>query len=141
MSGTAAKKRSIAAQKAERLVHVNALIKTISDYGRRFFYSEKNNVVAKLSIWRDGHIYFIDDYTLKAVYTAYHGRWSGFSHGGTLRSLIEALANYVRTGNRLSIDWIGPERMCITDGNIWGYAPDEIAKCRAEALNNPAVLP
>jgi hypothetical protein len=129
--------RATKAQKAERLEHVNALIKIISDHGRRFFYNEQNNHVARMLIGPKGHLYFQDDYTGKAIYVAYQGRWSGFSHGGTLKALVERLAEYVRTGSCLSIDWIGPERF--DQSNIWGYSEDEIAKCRSAALVNSAV--
>lgn len=128
-----------AAAKAERLAHVNDLIKTISDYGRRFFYDKASGRVASMLIGPKGHLFFRDDYTGKAIYVAYQGRWNGFSHGGTLKGLVERLAEYVRTGNRLPIDWIGPERF--DQSNIWGYADDEITACRAAALTNPAVLP
>ena len=126
-------------EKHARLAHVNDLIRTISKYGRRFFYYKDKDRVAEMLISSSGHLYFLDDYTCELVYVAYSGRWRGFSHGGTLRGLIEALANYVRTGEQLSIGWIGPERLRITDGNIWGYDPDEMAKCRAEAVLNPAI--
>lgn len=132
-------KRATAAEKAERLVHVNALIKTISDHGRRFFYNEKDDRVARMLIGAKGHLYFVDDYSCTLIYVAYQGRWKGFSHGGTLKSLVERLADYVRKGDRLPIDWIGPERF--NQSNIWGYAADAMAKCRAEALLNPAVKP
>lgn len=130
-------KRATAELKVERLAHVNDLIKTISDHGRRFFYNERNNRVARMLMGPRGHLYFQDDYTGKAIYVAYQGHWRGFSHGGTLKSLVERLAAYVRTGDCLSIDWIGPERF--DQSNIWGYAPDAIARCRAAALSNPAV--
>jgi hypothetical protein len=129
--------RATTAKKTDRLAHVNDLIKTISDYGRRFFYNKERDRVARMLIGPKGHLYFQDDYTGKAIYVAYQGRWSGFSHGGTLKTLVEALANYVRTGQQLSIGWIGPERF--DDSNIWGYAEDEMAKCRAAALTNPAI--
>ncbi len=128
-------------EKFQRMLHANALIETISKYGRRFFYFDKKDRVAHFSLAPSGHIYFWDDYTGKDIYTAYSGRWNGFSHGGTLRSLVEAMSHYIRTGKPLDIGWIGPERMRITDGNIWGYSQDEMAKCRAEALLNPAIKP
>lgn len=132
-------KRATTVQKVKRLEHVNALIETISLYGRRFFCHKESTRVAQMRISTKGHIYFLDDYTQKLVYVAYEGHWRGFSHGGTLKELVRRMADYVRTGDRIEIDWIGPERMRITDGNIWGYAEDEMAKCRAEALLNPAV--
>lgn len=126
-------------EKHARLRHVNDLIFTISKYGRRFFYCDKFDREAGMSISEHGHIYFHDDYTGKAIYVAYRHHWSGFSHGGTLKELVKAMAHYIRTGDQLSIGWIGPERRNITDGNIWGYAPDEMEKCRTEAMRNPAI--
>jgi hypothetical protein len=123
--------------KHERVAEVNALIKTISDYGRRFFFNERSNRVAHMFIGHRGHLYFVDDYSGVPIYVAYSGRWSRFSHGGTLRNLVDELANYVRTGAQLSIGWIGPERF--DDSNIWGYAAEEMAKCRAEAAKSPVI--
>jgi len=130
---------AIREEKFERLRHINELIRTISKYGRRFFYYDKCDRTASMSIAPSGHIYFWDDYTDQAVYVAYRYRWSGFSHGGTLKELVKAMAHYIRTGDKLDIDWIGPDRRNITDGNIWGYAPEEMEKCRAEAMLNPAI--
>lgn len=130
-------KRTIKEEKLARLEHVNALIETISKYGRRFFYNEKNNCVASMMVSKTGHIWFQDDYTRKMVYVAYTGRWRGFSHGGTLKALIERLAEYVRYGKKIEVDWIGPERF--DDSNIWGYSQEQMALCRAEALLNPII--
>lgn len=127
------------ADKAARLTEANKLIRIISTYGRRFFYNEENNCVAEMLIGPRGHIFFIDDYSRKLIYVAHSGRWPGWSHGGTLRDLVKALANYVRTGEQLSIFWISPGRF--DDSNIWGYAPDEMTKCRAEALTCAAIKP
>lgn len=123
--------------KHERITEANKLIETISSYGRRFFYNERNDRVAYMLIGPRGHIYFVDDYSGKAIYVAYNGRWNGWSHGGTLRDLVKELANYVRTGEQLSPNWIGPQRF--NDSNIWGYAEDEMAKCRAEAAKSPVI--
>jgi hypothetical protein len=128
---------SAASEKAARVAKVNHLVRVISTYGRRFFYNARHNRVAEMVIGKGGHLYFIDDYTGKPIYVAYDGRWSGWSHGGTLRDLVKALAEYVRTGNQLSISWIGPERF--DDSNIWGYAESEMAKCRAAALTTGVI--
>jgi hypothetical protein len=120
-------------QKIARLEQANALITVISTYGRRFFYDAKQNRVARIEIGKGGHLYLIDDYTGHPVYIAYNGEWSGFSHGGTLRDLVKRLAEYVRTGKQLHPHWIGPKRHS-DDSNIWGYAADEMEKCRAAAL-------
>lgn len=130
-----------AKERRERLEEANGLIKIISDYGRRFFYNQQRGSVARFCTNARGQIYFVDDYSGKAIYVAYKGRWQGFTHGGTLRNLVEALSYYIRTGHRLSIDWIGPERRRITDGNIWGYEPGEMARCREAALKTKAIRP
>lgn len=123
--------------KAARVAQVNALITVISTYGRRFFYNATHKRVAQMVMGKGGHMYFVDDYTGKAVYVAYNGHWSGFSHGGTLRDLVKRLADYVRTGEPLAMHWIGPQRF--DDSNIWGYAADELTKCRAAALGTGAI--
>lgn len=124
-------------EKTNRLEHVNALIKTISTYGRRFFYNKRFDRVAHMLIGPKGHLYFVDDYSGKPIYVAYNGHWDGWSHGGTLRDLVKELASYIRTGKQLSRHWIGPERF--DDSNIWGYAEDEMIKCRAEAFLSPVL--
>ncbi|WP_323142772.1 hypothetical protein [Massilia phyllosphaerae] len=126
-----------AEQKAARVAEVNKLLKSISNFGRRFFYSKQHDRVASMMIGKTGHVYFVDDYSGKPIYTAYQGHWRGFSHGGTLKSLVQALAEYIRTGKQLSMDWIGPERF--DQSNIWGYAADEMAKCRAEVALSPVI--
>lgn len=130
-----------ASERADRLLEANHLIKIISDFGRRFFYNQTHDRVAKFAIGEKGHLFFVDDYTGKSIYIAYKHRWSGFSHGGTMRDLVRALGDYIRTGDRLSIGWIGPERRQITDGNIWGYPEDQMALCRAAALTTKAIRP
>lgn len=125
--------------KQQRLDEVNRLIKIISTYGRRFFYCQSKDRVAHMSLGPRGHIYFHDDYTGKAIYTAYRHRWSGFSHGGTMRDLVCALSEYIRSGKQLSMHWIGPERHNLTDGNIWGYAADQMELCRAEAMKTSVI--
>lgn len=125
--------------KRQRVLQINELINTMAKYGRRFFYNEKFDRVAKMAVTDRGQIFWIDDYTGKAIYVAYSGHWRGFSHGGTLRDLVLRFADYIRTGKQLSIWFIGPERTGLTNGNIWGYSDEEIKKCRSEALLNPAV--
>lgn len=127
------------AEKHQRALHINDLIETISKYGRRFFYNSKFDRIAGMAVNQRGQIFFFDDYTGKAIYVAYSGRWRGFSHGGTMRDLVLRFADYIRTGKQLGIWFIGPERIRLTDGNIWGYSAEEMGKCRSEALLNPAV--
>jgi hypothetical protein len=54
-----------------------------------------------------------------------------------VNALIKTISDYVRTGEQLGIGWIWPQRF--NDSNIWGYAEDEMSKCRAEAVKSPVI--
>lgn len=117
----------------QRLEAANAFIKAISDCGRRFFYNKDSGDVAYLELGKRGHVFFIDDYTKKRVYTHYKYRWSGFTHGGTLRGLIKSLREFVKRGHLLNADYFQPE---YPNGfrNPWGYG-DDILKVRQAAID------
>ena len=73
-------------------------------------------------------------YTGKRVFThetVWGGRWRGFSHGGTLRSLVEAFRDYICTGKQLHPGYLGPERF--DDSNIWGYDEAGMKAVREQA--------
>jgi hypothetical protein len=120
--------------KADRLAHANALIKTISDHGRRFFYNARTGEVGKLELDTRGRVWWIDDYRNARIYTAYNGRWRGFSHGGTMRDLICALRNYIQRGELLHPEYIAP---AMSYGDMWGYGVDAAKAVRAEAHKLP----
>lgn len=127
--------------KQDRLNHANQLVQVIAKHGRRFFYSAEKNRTAEFKLDERGRVWFVDDYTGKTIFThqcGLHSRWRGFTHGGTLRALVEAIRDYIMHGEKLSIGWLGPERS-FTNGNIWGYEPDQMAACRAEALMLPII--
>ena len=144
--------------KSERLEHANQLIRVIADHGRRFFFYAGSNVYnphtkttafvpanryAYLEI-RWGRVYFIDDYSERAVYThhpTFGNRWRGFSRGGTLRDLVEDMRDYVMNGKQIARWKIAPERIRVTDGNIWGYSTEEAEKVRALAYALPIIEP
>ncbi|VVQ17331.1 hypothetical protein PS914_05997 [Pseudomonas fluorescens] len=110
------------ALKRQRAEQVNQAIRIIADHGRRFFYSQAEDRYASMEVDRRGKVWLIDDYTGKRVFThetVWGGRWRGFSHGGTLRSLVEAFRDYICTGDQLNPGYLGPERF--DDSNIWGY--------------------
>ena len=122
--------------KFERLDQVNDVIRAISNHGRRFFWNEKNKRVAEMLIGPRGHLFFRDDYSGELVYIAYKHNWRKFSHGGTLRQLVEGFADYIRTGDTLHPGNIGLEREW-TDGDVWGYGADAIAAVKAELIDSP----
>lgn len=122
------------AEKIERLAHANALIKVISDHGRRFFWNERDQRVASLEMDERGKIWWVDDHRGARVYThktTITSRWQGFSHGGTLRSLVEYMRDYVVHGRQIPRWQIATPRLS-GDDNIWGYS-QEAAKAVREA--------
>ena len=58
----------------------------------------------------------------------------GFSHGGTLRSLIEAMRDYIRFGTPIHPEIIAP---AMSYGDMWGYGAEAAAAVRAEAHQLP----
>lgn len=125
--------------KAERLRHANELISAISRHGRRFFYNHENNRTAHFRIKLDGRLYFRDDYTDTLIYTAYRGRWRYFSHGGNMRRLVDDLATYIRTGERIWRGHFGPWPGWRAGGDLWFYGPADMAALRQEIDGNPAL--
>ena len=124
------------ALKQRRTEQVNQAIRVIADHGRRFFYSQAINRYASIEVDARGKVWFIDDYSGKRIFThptTFGGRWKGFSHGGTLRNLVEAFRDYICTGEQLHLGYLGLERQNITDGNIWGYDDTSMQAVREKA--------
>jgi hypothetical protein len=119
--------------KQQRVEHVNLAIRIIADHGRRFFYCPTSNRYASMEVDQRGKVWFVDDYTGKRIFThetVWGSRWRGFSHGGTLRALVECFRDYIRTGQPLSPFYLGPERNNLSNGNIWGYEPEAMLAVR-----------
>lgn len=123
-----------AERKPDRLAQANALIAVIASNGRRFFRHKDR--IAHMEL-RAGRIYFVDDFSGKAIYThktSFGNRWRGFSHGGTMRSLVEHLRDYITTGQLLP-RWIIAPPYSSQPGDIWGYgAAAESVRSEAWAL-------
>ena len=131
----------VSKEKQARLDHANQLIQIISSHGRRFFFSEKQQRTASLIMALNGRIWFVDDYTGKAIYThktGFNHNWRGFSHGGTLRTLVEMMRDYVSKGVQIPAYYLGCERS-FTNGNIWGYSPEEMQAVREKAALLPII--
>lgn len=126
--------RTTLRSKEQRAEHVNQVIRIIADHGRRFFYSQAVNRYASMEVDQRGKVWFVDDYSGKRVFThetVWGGRWRGFSHGGTLRRLVEEFRDYIRTGVPMNPLWLGQERF--DDSNIWGYDEEGIRSVREQA--------
>ena len=129
--------------KQERVDHANQLIRIIAAHGRRFFYCQKYSRTARVEL-RNGRVYFVDDYSDKAIYTHptnWGNKWRGFSHGGTLRDLVEKMRDYITHGKPIPpgyivIKQLGKDGL---DGNIWGYDVASAEAVRAAAYELPII--
>jgi hypothetical protein len=130
------------ATKIERLGHANQLIKIIAAHGRGFFFNLSSGRTAQLLLDKRGRVWFQDDYTGKLIFThetSWRNKWRGFSHGGTLRDLVEMMREYIIKGTPIHPYYLGMERRNIYDGNIWGYSDDAIKAVRDEAAPLPII--
>ena len=124
-----------------RLEHANQLSQVISTYGRQFFFNKKQNRTAKLILDINGRVWFMDDYSGELVYThntGFMNKWKGFTHGGTLKNLIQKMRDYIIKGKQIPITYIGQKGVFNND-NIWGYDDDEMEKTINESLKLPII--
>lgn len=118
--------------KQERLDECNFLIEQISKHGRKFFnYQKQKGRTSKLELGFQERVYFIDGYTGKRIYThRRYCRWNGFTEGGTLKSLVEAMRNYITFGDKIRFSSICAPDFYGDGGNVWGYENSEADKLR-----------
>lgn len=122
----------------DRVVHANQLIQVLAAHGRRFFYCKSKDTYARMEIDARGRVWFIDDYTQKRVYTHdTRGRWRGFTHGGTLRTLVECMRDYIINGTPIHRGRIATKQLGDSDDDIWGYGPEAAAAVREAAFALP----
>lgn len=126
--------------KQQRVEHANQLIQVIAAHGRKFFYSKTAGRVARIEIDARGRVWFVDDYSERRIYTHTPHRWRGFTHGGTLRSLVEDMRDYIIRGERIRRWKIAPA-YSHSDGDIWGYGSEAAAAVRAAAYALPIMEP
>jgi len=139
--------------KEERLAHANELICIIARHGRRFFFTTRFHSERFSGVWespagrvamlvlRNGRVYHFDEYTGKTIYThwtPFGNRWRGFSHGGTLRCLVEKMRDYVMKGEQIHIDFIAPT-MIDGKSDLWGYGREAAYNVRLEAAKLPII--
>ena len=129
----------------DRVAHANALIKVISDHGRRFFWNDPDKRVAKLELDQRGKVWWVDDYRGTRVCIEKMGgdehSWRGFSHGGTLKQLVQMMRDYIKTGKQLPIWYICPGRLTPGNANIWGYDGEAAAATIEAARKLPIIKP
>ncbi|RDL44321.1 hypothetical protein DN730_07910 [Marinomonas piezotolerans] len=121
---------------SERVDHANELIKLIAIYGREFLSHE--GTIAHIELGKGGKVFYVDAYTRRRVYTnREHVRWSGFSEGGTMQSLISHLKRYILEGTPIDKRLIANPGFYQDGGNIWGYDQREAEKLREQAFKLP----
>lgn len=110
--------------KAERVKAVNKFLSVIGNCGRKFFFHKGK--VSCFKVDPRGRVWFVDSATQRRIYThptGFGNRWRGFSEGGTLRTLVEKLSYYIRTGEAQRLN-LGPWPEWVCGGDLWGYGSD-----------------
>jgi len=123
--------------KSDRAEIANKVIAVIAAHGRRFFHHEGR--VSRFEVDARGRVWLHDKYSGARIYTMQRGRWRGFTEGGTLKSLCEALRDYIRTGQPIRRGWFGPWPDYYCDGDLWGYGKEAMETVRREVTALPAV--
>lgn len=126
-------------EREQRKHTANVLIELIALHGRRFFFHSASGRTARLELDPAGGVWLVDEYSGKRIDTRSSGQWPGFSHGGTLRDLVIAVAKYVTHGERLHPDWIAPSRNDPANGNLWGYEGSAAVAVRAACAALPII--
>jgi hypothetical protein len=127
--------------KQERLEHANQLIQVIARHGRRFFFDDTTNTTARLELDQRGKVWFHDHYSKARVYThpaTFGNGWHGFTHGGTMRNLVEAMRDYIQHGRQIPVFWLGFQRQS-DKSNIWGYEDEAMSAVRMEGSALPII--
>lgn len=115
--------------KQDRAKKANELIETIASCGRRFFdQSWCGRGICRFEIDQRGRLWFWDDLSETRIYLGYKYWQKGFSHGGTLRDFVNALAWYIRTGEPIPDCHLSP-----WPKNYWGYG-DDMEQVRTKAV-------
>ena len=125
--------KTIGQQRLDRIIAANEFIRVIANCGRRFFHNTGAGHDAYLTLnARRNIVWLFDDYTGKRINIAKEGRWEGFSHGGTLKSLLQSIGRHVLCGSMMRYDYFQP---LMANGleNPWGYG-DDILTVRDEGV-------
>lgn len=117
-----------------RLQRANAAIVAIGSVGRHFFRHAAPDGERFARFEFDGdRLWFVDDYTGKRIYMHMPDgrRWRGFSHGGTMRRLVEAMRDYIlcHTGPTPVLNHIAPLPEW-AGGDVWGYGDHAMGQVR-----------
>lgn len=119
-----------------RLENTNCLIQTISEHGRHFFRRPADGQISRFVIGDNGRLYYRDKLSAQLLPVSHtkSTRWGRyFSEGGTLKALVEALGQHIKTGKSLPLGHLGPWPGWYCKGDPWGYG-DDMKKVQASAV-------
>ncbi|SSB97858.1 hypothetical protein SAMN04488697_109217 [Pseudomonas sp. 43mfcvi1.1] len=95
-----AEKITLGQRRQERLTAANEFLQVIAGCGLHFFRNKGSGHDAYLSMNARGRVVWLhDDYTGARINVGKEGAWDGFSHGGTLKSLVGSLGRFVLHGS------------------------------------------
>ena len=119
----------------DRLDAANEFISVIASCGRNFFSENsdmhgsrrvENPFISTMEVDKYGKVWFTDYYTRKRIYTHYSGDWNGFTSGGTLRNIVQALREFIKRDAKMRAEYFHSK-------SPWAYG-DHILKVKAAAL-------
>ena len=116
--------KTIGQLRLDRIIAANEFIRVIANCGRRFFRNSGAGHDAFLTLnARRNIVWLFDDYTGARINVVKEGRWDGFSHGGTLKSLAGSIGAFVLSGKTMRYGYFQPT---MDNGfeNPWGYGDD-----------------
>ncbi|QOF90694.1 hypothetical protein [Pseudomonas lundensis] len=108
----------------DRIIAANEFIRVISNCGRCFFRNTGAGHDAYITLnARRNIVWLFDDYTGARINVLKESRWDGFSHGGTLKSLVGSIGAFVLSGKTMRYGYFQPT-MDKGFENPWGYGDD-----------------
>lgn len=115
----------------ERLAAANAVIADIASKGRRMFFCVQHNTTAALLLDSHGEVIYKDPVTGQHFVAQPIEAWTGISEPQA-RTIIIALAEFVRTGRRFDESLIGQPYITLP-GNHWNYHESDLQPIREQA--------
>ena len=101
--------KTIGQQRLDRIIAANEFIQVVANCGRFFFRNKGAGHDAYLTLnARRNIVWLFDDYTGARINVAKEGEWDGFSHGGTLKSLVGSIGAFVLSGKTMRYGYFQP---------------------------------
>lgn len=117
----------------ERLQAANAVLSAIAGKGRRMFFSAQHKTTATLLLDSHGEVIYKDPATGQHFIAQPIAAWTGLSDPHA-RTIIIALAEFVRTGRRFDANLIGQPYITLP-GNHWNYPESDLQAIRDHAFS------